>query len=86
MSNIDIIRAWKSEEQTNQNQPLVPAVVFQQPDDLALVNGESTKRLEQWEDELARVVGGRGALGGVGGLKARSRTRSQVGLYIRNDD
>jgi hypothetical protein len=64
--------------QTNDKHTLVPAVVFQQPHELALVEGEATKRLELWEEDLALVAGGK--------VRRPFPTRCQWGPYIRNDD
>lgn len=61
-------------------QKLVPAVVFQQPDDVALVEGEATRRLDLWEQDLAQVLGGKKCQPG------ELTTRSQVGCSVKNDD
>jgi hypothetical protein len=79
---------------------LVPAVVFQQPDDISLVEGENTQRLDLWERELESVIGGAlGAIGDtdldigddifdpdLGARPPRRGTRCQWGPRIRVDD
>lgn len=60
---------------------IIPAVIFQQPETLALVDGEATDRLALWEQSLASVIGGRRCLEGE-----KPTTRCQSGCKVINDD